>query len=481
MSAAEASQTKPARGAPGPADSRPQSAILADYAVNLSLADVPAEVKQKAMLCIMDTIGAMVAAAENRVGAIVTDHAVKHGKAGPCMLFGRKETVDVESAALANGTLGHVLELDDGHRPSDNHLGCVVVPGAFAAAEHVGASGADLLKAVIVGYDIMGRVGAAVCLPRLQTPFHGTGTTGGFGSASAAGVLFGLDEARFAHALGIAGTGAAGTREVFVSGADCKSYQVGRATWNGINAALLAEAGLEGPRDIFEGQFGFVGAMTSLPRPELVVSELGARFAVMDSAFKVHAVCGLLFTAIDASLALRGEHSIDPAAIERIQVALPGWVREDPVFTRRRPDTVGTSRFSVPYAVAAAFQEGEVTPRQISERALHDPAIAALEKKIEISVDPKVEQIFNATKDDEFFYYPASVTVTAGGKDYHRLEKSPRGYDLRRGLTAEEVIAKFVDNSTAAIGRSAAEEAAGLLLDLEKLGSVTRLSVLRPS
>ena len=95
MSAAEASQTKPARGAPGPADSRPQSAILADYAVNLSLADVPAEVKQKAMLCIMDTIGAMVAAAENRVGAIVTAHAVKHGKAGPCMLFGRKETVDV--------------------------------------------------------------------------------------------------------------------------------------------------------------------------------------------------------------------------------------------------------------------------------------------------------------------------------------------------------------------------------------------------
>lgn len=482
MSLAEASPVAAAQGraaAAKPAGS--QSQVLADYAVNLSLADVPDVVKQKAMLCIIDTIGAMVAAAPNRVGDIVTSHAVKRSRGGPCMLFGRPETVDVEAAALANGTLGHVLELDDGHRPSDNHLGCVVVPGAFAAAEHVKASGADLLKAVIVGYDIMGRVGAAVCLPRLQTPFHGTGTTGGFGSAAAAGVLLGLSERQLAHALGIAGTGAAGTREVFVSGADCKSYQVGRATWNGVNAALLAEEGLEGPLKIFEGQYGFVGAMTSQPRPELVTADLGKRFAVMDSAFKVHAVCGLLFTAIDASVALLAEHKINPDAIDKIRVALPGWVRTDAVFTRRRPDTVGTSRFSVPYAVAAAFAEGEVTPRQISERALHDPKIAALEDKVEIGFDQDVEDLFERTKADEFFYYPAAVTVTTKGKEHYRMEKSPRGYDLRRGLNTDEVIAKFIDNASTVISRDAAKRSADLLMNLESLDSVEKLSVLRPN
>src|SRR5262245_42320257 len=129
-----------------------KSEELSRYCLGLTLASVPTEVKQKATLCILDASGCMIAGSAGRVGKIITTHALEWGKPGTCTVFGRSSGVDVEAAALANGTLGHVLELDDGHRPSDNHLGGVVVSAAFAAAEQAGASGADMLKAVIVGY-----------------------------------------------------------------------------------------------------------------------------------------------------------------------------------------------------------------------------------------------------------------------------------------------------------------------------------------
>jgi 2-methylcitrate dehydratase PrpD len=456
----------------------PTSHVLAEYIASTSIESIPAEVRRKAAVAILDTVGCMVAGSAARVGRIVTQYAVQRGAAGPCTVFGRAEPVALEPAVLANGTLGHVLELDDGHRPSDNHLGCVVVPAAFATVEHAGASGRDLVRAVVVGYDVMGRVGQAVCLPRLGTAFHHTGTTGGFGSAAAAGAVLGLSREHLASALGIAGTGAAGLREVFVSGTDCKSLQVGRGAFVGVQATLLAEAGLVGPTLIFEGEFGFVGAFTPMPRPELVAHDLGVRYAVMDSGYKVHAACGILFTAIDAAIALRAEHDLDPDTIDKVAVALPQWILEDAVFSRRRPDTVGTSRFSIPFTVAAALREGEITPDQISERGIADPRIAALEAKVELVFDAEVQQIFEATKEDDFFFYPSKVAVEAAGRRHERLERTPRGYDLNRGLTEDEVLRKFLGNCGPVLGAEVAQRVADLLLGVEELDGLDEVSTL---
>lgn len=455
-----------------------QAEQLADYAVGLSLDAVPEAVRQKAKLCILDTVGCMIAGSATRVGQVVRAYAGRGATGGDCTIAGSGAPAALEFAALANGTMAHVLELDDGHRPSDNHLGCVVVPAAIAAAEDAGASGAALLKAVIAGYDIMGRVGQATCLPRMMTAFHGTATTGGFGAATAAGILFELSAAELACALGIAGTGGAGLREAFVSGADCKSFQVGRSVWNGINAALLARLGLEGPRDIFEGKYGFVNSQTPIPRHALIVADLGTRFAVAESAFKIHAACGILFTAIDAALELRSTHRVDADRIERIRVALPDWVRDDPVFARRRPQTAGQARFSIPFTLAAALRYGEVSPRQLSAAAIADPHIADLEQRIEVVEDPRVEELFHATKEDDFFFYPSAVTLTVDGQDIYKFESSPRGYDRRRPLSAEDVIRKFVGNAADVVGSDAAGRAVDTILDLESIAQVDMSAVL---
>src|ERR1051325_9351089 len=107
----------------------------------------------------------------------------------------------------------------------------------------------------------MGRAGAAVCLPRTGQRFHGTATTGGFGAAAVAGVLWKLSANELADAFGIAGSGAGGSHEVLITGLDCKPFQVGRSAANGIKAAALARAGLKGPQQVFEGMFGFVSSM----------------------------------------------------------------------------------------------------------------------------------------------------------------------------------------------------------------------------
>lgn len=448
---------------------------LAEYSLSLRLEETPAEALDKAKLCILDTVGCMIAAAPLRVGRIITEHAARHGREGAAGIWGRAERVDTALAALANGTLAHVLELDDGHRPSDNHLGCVVVPAAMAAAETAGSDGRELIAAVIVGYDVMGRVGEAVCLPRLRTPFHGTGTTGGFGSVASAGRLMDLSAGQIANAFGIAGTSAAGLREVFKSGADCKPLHVGIAARNGIDAVLLAEAGLEGPAEILEGEHGFCGAMTPTPRPELLTDGLGERFAVLESGFKVHAACGMLFTPVDAALAVRPEEGVDPDEVEEVRVAMPGWVKTDSVFSRKRPPTVGTARFSVPYGVAAALVAGRLGPSELSDDMLNDERVAEVESRVVMSSDQRVEELFERTKDDMFFFYPSSVELVL--KDGRRIEQmvtSPLGYDPNRALTHDQVIDKFRSVVEPVVGEDGAQSLIDWAMRLDEPGAEAR-------
>ncbi len=454
---------------------------LADYVTGMKIGDLPSEVVDKTKLCILDTIGCMLAGSRDEVGVRIIAHALRYGPPGPCTVFGHLRSLGPEHAALANGTLAHVLEWDDGHRPSGNHIGGVVVPAALTMAQAIGASAPELLLSVTLGYDVMGRVGEAVCLPRNVTPFHGNGTVGVFGAAAAAGRLLGLNAGQLANALGIAGDGASGLREFpRPNGMDCKPLHVGRAAQTGITAALLAAEGFQGPDTILEGRAGFCAAMTPEARLELICLELGQRFAVLESGFKVHACMGQ-FTAIDAALWLRKEYDLDPASIQRIKIAMPVSARiNDPVRKQRHPSNVGNARYSIPFTVAAALIDGEVTHRQISRTRLADPVIAALAERVEFVSDPEVEAIFVAQKRDEpYFHIPLSVEVECGGHSYRRLERTPFGYDpQQRGLTQAQAVAKFRSMVDGVLSETQADRVVDWVLGLDNGSAVAHLSSL---
>jgi 2-methylcitrate dehydratase PrpD len=435
---------------------------LADYVCAFSPA--PAGLRARARLAVLDILGCMVGAAITPAGAMIVDAVADRGADGATTTVSLTAGRRSEDSALANATLAHMLEFDDGHRPSDNHLGCVVVPSALAIAEEARATVGDLLDAIIVGYDVMGRVGEATLLPRRRSPFHGTGTTGVFGAAAVAARLLGMSAERTAHAMAIAGTAAAGLRESTNSGPECKPLHAGRAARSGVESAYLARGGYSGPREIIEGRHGFCVAMCDEPRPELVTDALGARFAVAESGFKVHSTCGMLFTMLDGVVAAREEFSPRPAQPDLLRVGVPVLLATEPAFTRRHPETGGQARFSISYAVATAWRHGQVLPSDMLPDRLLDPEIADLEDRVEIAVDPEAEAIYQRTCADPFFFYPAVVEVGHGGVRRRSLHTSPRGYDPSQPLTADEVERKFLGVAAPVLGTAEATQLARLVL-----------------
>jgi 2-methylcitrate dehydratase PrpD len=444
---------------------------------------LPAQVIAKAKLCILDTIGCMLVGSRDRVGMTVAKHAVRRGSSGGCTVFGHPETLGAADAALANGTAAHVLDWDDGHRPSGDHIGGAVVPPAFAMAQETRASGAALVLAVTLGYDVMGRIGESVALPRgPQRFFHGNGVNGVFGAAAAAGKLLDLPNGAMANALAIAGDGASGLREFRPTGADVKALHVGRAGQTGISAAYLASEGLQGAATILEGRLGFCAAISPEPRPERICADLGQRFAVLESGFKVYPCVGTLHLPIEAALSLRKEHAIDPGSIEAIRVFLPTAALENyggsVVGRQRHPTTVGNARFSMYFTIAAALRDGEVTPRQFTPAKISDPEIAKLADQIEFRPDSEIEAIFRAQKTDEpFFFTPCALEVDTGGKTYKRLVRTPPGYDQQqRGLTEAQIVAKFHSIADEQLSVQRADRLVALVLGLEHLADLTEIS-----
>jgi 2-methylcitrate dehydratase PrpD len=389
---------------------------------------------------VLDTIGCMVGATRAPAGRRIIELTATRGGSGRTTTVGLAAPRRVEDTALANGTLAHMLEFDDGHRPSDNHLGCVVVPAALALAEETNASLGTCLEATL--------------LPRNETCFHGTGTTGAFGAAAVAARLLELDALETAHSFAIAGTAAAGLRESMSNGPDCKPLHAGRATTNGVTSAYLAAGGYTGPLTIFEGVHGFCNAMCNNPRPQLILDGLGDRFST----------CGMLFNVLDGVLDVRRRHKLDDAPPPQIRVGVPSWIVEDPPFTRRRPASGGEARFSIPFAVAAAIVDGEVSMRQMTVEKLADPTIAELEQRVQIDYDDEVEAIYQCTKGDSFFYYPAAIEFDQDGQTHRSLYTNPRGYDPTLPLSQEELVAKFHSTVEGILERAAADEVVEVVL-----------------
>jgi 2-methylcitrate dehydratase PrpD len=435
------------------------------------------ELVAKTKLCVIDSLGCMVGASSRPLAKIMNDYLAGRSQPGPSVLIGGKKRVLPEIAGLANATLAHTLEMDDGHRPSDNHIGCVVVPAALAVAESTNASGLQFLEAVVAGYEIMGRVGEAVVLPRMMTPYHGTGTCGPFGAFGSAAKLWGLTVEQVVMGMGIAGTQAGGLREVFTTGTDCKPLHAGKSAHSGLLAAELARRGWQGPEAVIEGENGFCVAMTPKYSLARIDKELGTRWAVLETGFKIHGTCGLLFCIIDGTLDFLKVGRSTVGEIEKIEVALPEWITKDPAFSRKYPTTSGQARFSVPYAVAVTLTDGKAKEAQFDESRLGDPSLSKLQEMVTLHTDPEITDIFERTKEIPFFFYPTKIKITrrGGGPVWEKIITHPMGYDPGTPLTPEEVRDKFISMGEAVLGLKHCEE---VLEVANRLETVTDLRAL---
>jgi len=415
---------------------------------------------------LVDTVGSMLYGAEQPWSRAVIEHALSSGAIGRSTVIGEREggTTPV-MAALANGASGHAFELDDVHEEAINHPGAVVVPAALALAEDLNRTGRDLLEAIVIGYEAMGRAGIAVGpAAHMLAGFHPTSMSGVFGAAAASGRLLNFDATKLNHAFGIAASLASGTMEFAASGGMAKRIHAGRAAEGGLTAALLAERGFEGSSDGLAGRYGFCRVFTDAPQVELLTERLGERWMLDEITVKPYAACSDVHPMIQAAIELRNEYGLRPHDIERIELDGPtkAAIQNDMDGT----ESVMAAQYSAQFNVAAALLSDPSDPDTYLPERISDPEISALQAK--------VVSIQSATEFDATYAWKMGGRVRINLVDGTTLSRTVHGQkgSMHDPLDARELAAKFA-GLTAGRSDSSLEPLLWDVVNAESLSEIT--------
>ena len=419
----------------------------------------PPEVRQITRRYVLDWLGSALAGGELRPPTIARDLVASLGGHPQATVLGDGTRTSAPLAAFANAAAAHVLEMDDLDRASISHPGAPIVAAALATAEREGADGDALLDAIAIGYEVSIRVGEALG-PSHYEHWHTTGTVGTLGATAAASRLAGLDAAAVLQAIGSAGTMTAGLWEFLADGAMSKQLHPAKAAHDGILAALLAARGFTAASRIIEGPKGLLAAMSATPDPErltagLITSGEGA-WRIQGVSFKVHASCRHTHSAVDAALLLRQRHSLEPSAIERVDIRL--YSQALGLLEGMQPTTPYAAKFSLPFCVATALVHGDLAPQRFTDASIHEAEVLALTDRVRFTTDPGLDRLYPAA-------WPAIVMVTTrSGERWEERVDYPAG-DPESGIDDDEIAAKFVALTAPLLGDAAASLASGLLRD----------------
>ena len=413
---------------------------FASWAVEARNAPFPAEVLHHARRAVIDWHAAVYPGAVVAPATLLEKSRAEELDRGEASLaLGRKATV--RAAAFINGAAAHTVEVDDIFRDGIYHPGAPTIAAAYALAFNQD----PFLRAVIVGYEISTRIGAAMGRAHYRY-WHNTGTIGCFGAAAAAAL--GLDARRFAHALATAATFSAGLQQAFRMDSMSKPLHAGHAAEAGVTAALAAREGVTGSLDVMEGEAGYGRAMGDNPDWAKALATLGRDSHISRMTFKNHACCGHTFAAIDGALALKNKLKIGPAEIDRVEVATYRAGLE--VARYENPATPAEARFSLKYVVATGLTHGSVRLAAFEPQRLQDPATRDLMRKIHVSLDPQLDAAFPAQR-------AARVAIHARGRREEHLQPTRIG-DPDAPLSDAQLEEKYLELAVPVLGESQARD-----------------------
>ncbi|MHB8730787.1 MAG: MmgE/PrpD family protein [bacterium] len=364
------------------------SGALAEFGHMLRLEAVPSAVTAHAKLLLLDTLGAALAGVDTAEGRAVAAAARRFaGERGPCAVWGTRARTTRAAAALVNGTVAHAQELDD--FGGCDHSGAVVIPAVLAACEGRRPSGARILEAIIVGYDVALRCLEAAGGYRAHNGrgWHSTGTCGSFGAAAAVAKVLGLGALQTAWAIGLAGSFTGGTWAFLGDGAMSKRYHPGRAAETGVIAGFLAEAGFTGPGYVLEaGWGGFLPVYAAEDaRPEKIRDGLGTDFKILRSGVKPYACCRDIHSVLDFVLDLRRREALAADAVEGIEVRCPRGIVQ--MLGNAAPATRLAAQMSMPYGIAVAWMTGRALVEEYEDRWLADAGVRAFIPRVKVTAD----------------------------------------------------------------------------------------------
>ena len=449
-----------------------ETQTLAAFAAGSSFAALPVEVAERAKLLMLDTVGIIIRARHDAGSTPPMVRAVERMGlgGGECTVFGDARRYTPPAAALLNGALAHSLDFDDTHAAGSIHSSAPIFPAAFAAAEMTGASGRDLISAVVAGYEVQIRLSLALGpADHYARGFHPTATCGVFGAAAAAGKLLGLTRRQIVSAFGIALSQAAGSMQFLVDGAWTKRAHVGQAAQNGLMAAVLAGEGYLGPAEAIEGRAGFLNAYAPAPDPARAIAGLGEVWETTRLAVKPYPCCRYAHAAMDAVAALQAEQGTALEDLERIVIGLPQVGMDiigEPIEAKRAPANIVDGQFSMPFCAAVVLREGKLDWDDYP-RHLADEQTLALCRRVDCVVDADAEAALPTNM-------AGKATITTPRGTFERFVEVPRG-EPDNFLSVDE----FRDKFRALAGPYLGEETEALaerLLTLEAVGDLRALA-----
>lgn len=447
------------------------SSEVADWATGFSLDAAPAAVVHNTRLRLLDVVGVMIASNDHSSVAAArraTADADAGGQGAHSLMDGQQTSP--AGAAFINGVAAAVLEFDDTHVATNIHATCAIVAAALPIAQAGHLSGRQLLEGVLVGSEIVCRLGMVTPVRMHEMGFHPTGVYGVFAAAYAVARLRGLSRQQMADAIGTAGSLSSGSIASFEDGTSTKTMHVGFAASAAIRAVALAKHGISGPARVFEGRFGWyrshVQAAESFNFAALT-DELGSRWEVLNIASKLYPCAYTLMPFISAALTLREQYGIDPTQVQEIRCEImPRSFRTvcEPVEEKRRPLSSWHGRISLQHTVAEALALGRFDKSAYAETSLRDPVINALADKVIHLPDPI------AAADTSRSRAVISITLTDGRVVSHTVEDMLG--TSRNPATEAVYVDKFRANVDGVIAPGLADELIDQLLHLDGAADV---------
>jgi 2-methylcitrate dehydratase PrpD len=441
---------------------------LAKYVAGTRYEDLSKELKAEARRRTADVLAIGLSGSTTASGRGMRRFAREVSPPGGSTLWGSSETASAEIAALANATMAFHLELDDVHRTSHTHPGLSVIPAALAVCEEKHLSLREFLTAVVVGYDVVTRVGIAVS-PSIYVDrvFLAPGTLAPLGAAAAVASLYRLSEDETAKLIGAAAfLSPLALFEAFTKGAPIKNTAMGWGSLIGIWGAKLCAAGLFGPVTGIEGDFGYARATADVYDLRKIDDPANVNGGILNTGIKPYSCCRQHHSAVDAILELREGHELKPEQVAGI------LVRTFAVASRgkhQRPETVASATYSAPFSVASALITGSCWREQYTEERIKDHDVLALAAKVAVVKDDALDALYDEK-------WPAIVEVrTTDG----RLLSARR--DIMKGepedpLSDLALRRKFDSLATDAVSAEHAEKIWQAVFQMDEREGVSELT-----
>lgn len=411
---------------------------IAQFVSGLNYDKIPATVRSRIKLLILDSLGCGVYGALKEHSQIATKAITLVDNSRNCGLWGTAIRASAPNAALLNGTFVQGFELDDIHRKGAMHVGSTTLPAIVALSEvKAGMSGKQFLTAAVAGYEIGPRVGMTMGPNHLGQGWHSGATVGAFAGAAASASALGLSEEATIDALGIAGTMASGIMAVQY-GSMVKRMNHGRSAQNGLYAGMLASVGYTGIKNVFESEYG--GFCTTFSRErdwikwEELTKGLGENWETMMDSLKFYSAAASNHTTLDAIRIMREKKPFTADDVERI-VVHGSQVTRDHVFWKYEPSGMTNMQFCMPYIVATLLLEGDFFVDQCVEEKMADPERIKHSRKVEFIAEPEI------TKMGLRYYVRVEIFLKDGTRMEETVE-AQRGSETKFATEAQ-VVDKF--------------------------------------